>query len=569
MAKLTPNQREYYYILEAERSGIQKSILAALYEAQQFPILASGESGLGIVATNQSGEVKIDSFHQQVQLVANAIRTLINNLIAQGWKSYDLWSTEELRYSDRLLEIIADGYIPAVNDSNVARLEACDYQKLQQAYLQDWLVESEGYNLLLNLAQLDRALLAFTDRVAFYYKGLRQQRDALIEALRLWHQLDTCEQAIATLIAPDDKQTEDDWSLKALTREAEPVQSVATDSVDLAHQDSLLKDFSQNLALKYSGFPHQREALIRLVQLWQQLTSRMEAIASVANNNSAEPSLQLLDPALLNFTEQILLGYEGKGVQRQALTEAFRVWNELDSRTSAVEALGIDPNLLVSDSCDQQMLRELATKIDRELLIFIRRVSADYRELTHQREALMRLFQLWRGIATRNQVIELLTEQLQLLEREHPVLNPISVAVPLRPQRWTTTNIQLSASIIPDGSFTWAQATHGGTCMPTDQATIDAILRMAYLLQRARHRIGHPFLIINWYRPCQLNQAETKAFHSRHLLGDAVDFVCDNLTGNQIYWQLDPWWSGGLARYQAYPYLCHLDARGYRARWTK
>ncbi len=569
MAKLNPKQRDYYYIIEAERSSIQKSILAALFEVQQFPVLVSSGTGLGIAATNQISEVKRVNFHQQVQLVANTIRTLINDLIAQGWKSYDLWSTEELRYSDRLLEIIADGYIPAVNDSNVDRLEACDYQKLKEAYLQDWLEECESYDLPLNLAQLDRALLAFTGRVAFYYKGLRQQRDALIEALRLWHQLDTREQAIATLIVPDDQQTQDDWSLQALTREAESVQDFASNSVDLAHQDSFLKDFAQNLALKYSGFPHQREALIRLVQLWQQLTSRMEAIASVADNLSAEPSLQLLDPALLNFAEHIILAYEGKGVQRQALTEAFRVWHELDSRTSAVAALGIDPSLLSSDSCDQQMLRELAIKIDRELLNFIRRVSADYRELTHQREALMRLFQLWRGIATRNQVIELLTEKLQLLERVHSVLNPIRVAVPLRPQSWTTTNIQISASIIPDGSFTWAQATHGGTCMPTEQATIDAIVRMAYLLQRARHRIGHPFLIINWYRPCQLNQAETKVFHSRHLLGDAVDFVCDNLTGNQIYWQLDPWWSGGLARYQAYPYLCHLDARGYRARWTK
>lgn len=49
--------------------------------------------------------------------------------------------------------------------------------------------------------------------------------------------------------------------------------------------------------------------------------------------------------------------------------------------------------------------------------------------------------------------------------------------------------------------------------------------------------------------------------------GDARDFVCEGLTGNQLYWTLDPWWIGGLARFINFPNLCHIDARSYRARW--
>ena len=104
--------------------------------------------------------------------------------------------------------------------------------------------------------------------------------------------------------------------------------------------------------------------------------------------------------------------------------------------------------------------------------------------------------------------------------------------------------------------------------MPPDQATVDAIVRIAQQIERASDRIGKPFVITSWFRPPDVNRAVGGAPFSRHIVGDAIDFYVEGLTGNQLYWALDPWWPGGLGRYSKFPYLCHLDARGYRARWT-
>lgn len=103
--------------------------------------------------------------------------------------------------------------------------------------------------------------------------------------------------------------------------------------------------------------------------------------------------------------------------------------------------------------------------------------------------------------------------------------------------------------------------------MPPNQATVDAIVRVAQLAQQARDRIGRPFRITSWYRPPEVNRRVGGASESRHIVGDAIDFYCDGLSGNQLYWALDPWWPGGLGRYQQFPELSHIDARGYRARW--
>jgi uncharacterized protein YcbK (DUF882 family) len=128
-------------------------------------------------------------------------------------------------------------------------------------------------------------------------------------------------------------------------------------------------------------------------------------------------------------------------------------------------------------------------------------------------------------------------------------------------------NIQLEASIVLNGCFTWAEATRGGTRMPPDQATVDAIIRIARLAQRARDQLGRPMIITSWYRDPKTNAAVGGVVNSRHIVGDAIDFYCDGLTGDEIYWLLEPWWPGGLGRYLKFPYLSHIDAREYRARW--
>ncbi|MEM6592496.1 MAG: D-Ala-D-Ala carboxypeptidase family metallohydrolase, partial [Cyanobacteria bacterium P01_C01_bin.73] len=98
--------------------------------------------------------------------------------------------------------------------------------------------------------------------------------------------------------------------------------------------------------------------------------------------------------------------------------------------------------------------------------------------------------------------------------------------------------------------------------------TVDAIVRIARPAQQARDRIGRPFIVTSWYRPPEINRQVGGAAFSRHIVGDAIDFYCEGLTGNQIYWALDPWWPGGLGRYDRFPALSHIDARGTRARWT-
>jgi hypothetical protein len=178
--------------------------------------------------------------------------------------------------------------------------------------------------------------------------------------------------------------------------------------------------------------------------------------------------------------------------------------------------------------------------------------------------------QLWRKFKTYKETLESLTQDLKQIDNDPLAdeIKPLPLIILPRPDKWTPYNLQLSASIIPNGSFTWAEATKGGTRMPPNQSTVDAMINIATLAQKVRDRIQKPLIITSWYRPAQINRAVGGAKNSRHLIGDAIDFVCENLSGNQLYWALDPWFPGGLGRYRNYPNLCHIDARGYRARWT-
>jgi DNA-binding transcriptional MerR regulator len=551
MATLSPDQRNYYYLIEAERAGVHKPMLAALYEAHSSPSLPDEETGLGISPANRVLPTAINTLPEQIRYAANAIRALSDNLVAQGWKGDDLWQAEQGRYSDQFLEKVAGGYAPTASEPTVPRLEASNLDKLRQAYLADIDADFQMANLPPNLAYLDRALLTFVERIPDYYTGLPHQRDALLEGVRIWRGLDTREAAVASLM---------------------PDADVPRAMEDESLLDIPLKQFVQGISANYGGYPQAREALIRIAQLWRQLKAREEAIASLKTNASPEQNLSIIDPALVAFVQRLPDYYQGQGSQRNALTEAFRIWHQLDSRASAVTALGIDPDLLNASTRDKTALLNLAAQLDRELLTFIRRVPGGYQEHDHQREALIRLVLLWRNLGTRNQAIESLLEDQKRLEKaransQDAPPQPIPVIILKRPPRWTPHNIQLFASIIPDGNFTWAEATHGGTRMPPNQATVDAMVRIAQLAQRARDRIGRPFIIISWYHPPTINHAVGGANYSRHSVGDAIDFICEGLTGNQLYWFLEPWWPGGLGRYIKFPYLCHIDARSYRARW--
>lgn len=554
MAGLAAEYRNNLYMIEAARVGIHKPILAALYAVHRQPSLSDGERGLGISPANRISLSQVDTLPEQVQFAANTIRSLTDNLVSRGWQGTDLWDAQQGRYTDAFLRAIAQGFAPLPTDTVSARLEATNFEALRQAYLEDLATDFSDAQLPQNLAYLDTALLTLAERIPQHYRGLSHQREALLEAVRIWRNLSTRESAIAALeitLSPN---------------------HAATTGTDESHLDAPLLQFVQRIASNYTGLPYHREALIRLAQLWRQLDSREAAIASLAADVSPQSDPQEIDPALIAFVQRVPQHYQGQGHQRQALTEGFRLWQQLGSRAETLKALGVNPDLIQQENPDRETLAGVATQIDRQLLDFIRRIPTEYQETTSQRAALVRLVQLWRGLSTREQAIASLVEDLKRMaqaSRNSPEAMPRPQPAPLppRPSRWTPNNIQLAASIIPNGSFTWSEATHGGTRMPPDQATVDAIIRIAQLAQQARDRIGRPFIVTSWYRPPAINARVGGASQSRHIVGDAIDFYCEGLTGNQLYWALDPWWPGGLGRYSRFPALSHIDARGYRARW--
>ncbi|MEM9905306.1 MAG: D-Ala-D-Ala carboxypeptidase family metallohydrolase [Cyanobacteria bacterium P01_D01_bin.44] len=551
MAELVPDQRNYYYLLEAERVGIHKPILAALYTVHQSPRLTDGETGLGISPANRIPAEQVNAFPEQVQFAANTIRSLTSDLTAQGWSGRDLWDGDKGRYSDRFLQRIAEGYAPPANDDAAARLESTNGEKLIAAYIEDIEYDYGAQQLPHNLAELDDELLAFVERVGPNYGRLDFQREALLETARIWRKLDSQSDTIEALGV-----------------------AIQDDVVDETALDRELVEFVTNLSRFYSGYPYQREALLRLTQLWRQSDSREEIIEWLRQTDprAGETNLKIVDPALIAFVQRIPANYQGTGYQRFALTEAYRVWNGLDSRTTALSSLGVSPQFLKANQSNPTALKEAAARVDKALLAFVDNLPKNYKETEEQREALIRLVQIWRKLDRRLNAIQALFDDVRRMSRaartsvEAPP-SPKPLVIPPRPSRWTRHNIQLDASIIPNGNFTWAEATRGGTRMPPNQATVDAMIRIARLAQQARDRIGRPFIITSWYRPPDVNRRVGGASRSRHIVGDAIDFYVNGLSGNQIYWALDPWWPGGLGRYTRFSRLGHIDARGYRARW--
>lgn len=575
----TPDQRNYYYTSEAERTGVHRPLLAALYAVQKRPNLLDDDTGLGVSPANKITLAEVNTFPQQVQFAANTIRSLLAVLPGQGWGASDLWDAERGRYTDKFIQQVALGYAPVATDPSAARLESSNSSQLLAAYNQSAIQDLDqdasqdlspfivtpnlipstpstpalglGIKAAMaatpasrNLSYLDPALLALIGRIPDFYQGLPYQRQALLEAVRVWRRLDTVQQAIASLLPNADPNG--------------PV-----DETQLFNQ---IRSFLQRVLTAYGGFPQEREALIRLTQLWRELPSREQAIASLQTNTSPEPSLRTIDPALINFTYNIPKFFVSLAPQRNALIECVRLWRQLETRADAVNSLGIDPNVLNASAGNNAALTTLAAQLDKQLVAFTQRIPKIYKQQTNEREAMIRLVQLWRNLPSRALTLQSLVNDLKQIQNQKPAPPPL-VTPPTRPPKWTLNNIQQSATIIVDGSFTWAEATKGGSRMPPDQETLEGMIRIAKLGQRARDRVGRPFIVTSWYRDPVVNAAVGGVSNSRHINGDAIDFYCDGLTGDEIYWILDPWWPSGLGRYVKFPFLCHIDARDYRARW--
>lgn len=129
-------------------------------------------------------------------------------------------------------------------------------------------------------------------------------------------------------------------------------------------------------------------------------------------------------------------------------------------------------------------------------------------------------------------------------------------------------NFYLSNPIIPGGNFTWGEATHGGSRIPVNRNVVYGIIRIARVMEEVRNRLGgRPITINSWYRDPVTNRRVGGASRSRHLNGDAVDFVAPGLHPYDVYDRLNRWWGskGGLASATVFT---HIDTRGYYARWS-
>lgn len=551
MAQRSPDQRNEYYWIEATRTGIHKSILAALHAVQGEPPLSDGETGLGIAPANRIPPSQVNTLPEQVHYAANTLRSLINMLTADGWQGKDFWDAIGGQYSDRFLRLIAEGYRPPSTDLLAAHLEPTNADELIKAYKADWQADAQAAHLPDNLTAIDKLLLAFVEQVPLHYYGLAYQRQALLEGLRIWRKLETHQAVAIALKVPDEDG-----------------------GVDEAALDKALLEAIRQTERYFAGYPNQREALIRLLQLWYQLDSREAAIRWLFESPKEDTDLDRhLDAALLAFAQRLFNGYRGRGEQRFALTEGYRLWHDLDSRTQAIQDLGLNPQVLVGNTDDPETMAQAAIQIDRSLMRFWATVPATYTGTKHEQEALIQTAILWRGMENRLAAVQSSVNDLQHMEhanRDAPEAMPAPLVgvTPALPTRWTPENLQLGATILPSGSFTWAEATQGGLWLPPDQDTVDAIRRLALLVQEARDRIDRPFSIVAWYCPEGQTLPSEAPPQRRHTLGDALTFYCKGITGRQLYWALSPWWPGGLGKFQHYSYLCYVDARNYQARWT-
>lgn len=126
--------------------------------------------------------------------------------------------------------------------------------------------------------------------------------------------------------------------------------------------------------------------------------------------------------------------------------------------------------------------------------------------------------------------------------------------------------VDLSSKIIPNGHFTWAEATKNGTRIPENEEVAENIVNTAKVMEEIRTLFGNkPIRVNSWYRTSEANYG-VGAPKSRHMKGDAVDIVVSGVSSEKVYEKLDKYLAdrGGLGKY---PGRTHVDFRGYKARW--
>ncbi|MEB3355295.1 MAG: D-Ala-D-Ala carboxypeptidase family metallohydrolase [Synechococcales bacterium] len=482
MAELNPNQRNYYYHFEAGRAGIHKSILAALYAVHRAPEFADGEFGLGLTASDRVPASELDTFPKQAQIAANVIRSLTRRLLAQGWQRSEVWDGTQRRYSDRFVGAIAEGYTPAADDPISAVLAPTNTLPLLEAYVNDIAATYDGSLLPQNLVYLDKPLLLLLERITRYYTGLTSQREALLEGVRIWRQLHTRTEAIQSL---GRAETGD------------------TDALDQA-----LLTFVKNANRYYSGYPHQRESTLRIAQLWRGLRSREAAIASLEKDTPSELDFQIVDSALKDFVASIPELYERTGEQRHALMEGFRLWRQLDSRSASLAALGISADPF-EGGLKPEAVMAIAQQLDEKLLDFVASVPLAFQSYESQRDGLLRMLQIWRGLDSREATLQSLFADLKEMQQqaEDPFQQKLSPNFRLWELIQSSTADRLNIDNTPNAT------------------EIERLRQLAQQILQPAHDALGPLKITSGFRSEALNQAVGGVPNSDHRLGYAVDLV--------------------------------------------
>ncbi|NEP02240.1 MAG: DUF882 domain-containing protein [Symploca sp. SIO2E9] len=131
------------------------------------------------------------------------------------------------------------------------------------------------------------------------------------------------------------------------------------------------------------------------------------------------------------------------------------------------------------------------------------------------------------------------------------------------------SDVHLFDPILGDNChFNWAEATKGGTRLPENQKVVDNIKKITEGLEEIRELFGGKSITItSFYRPPHINRQVGGARNSRHIQGDAVDFVIKGIPPKEAHRRLEPWWGnrGGIASASVFT---HVDCRGYKARWS-
>jgi hypothetical protein len=558
---LTVTDRDHLEAI-AQRYGLDPALLIALAHLWGEPI---GPLNLGILAIDPAQQTLVEA--HQANAAAQLIRDRIDQLIHQGWEVGQFWAGAA--YSPEFLRDLATGAISTPRPDRQSRLtaatdrattgsieapvqlQACDAPALIAAYQAQTSDRPDAATL--SNQTLDDRLLDYLQRIPRFYKGLVFQRDALLEAIRIWHRSPNPETVLQQL----------------------GLRSQALDPLTLDHA---LIGFVPALAASYRGYPHQRQALLLVVQRSQQLPSIAAALQAIVAARSPQVDLGILDPLLIAFVQRIPSQYRSSADQRNALVEGFAQWHNIHNQSEVLLSLGVGVDLLQvaaeGGQASPAAIAQAAQQLDQALLSFCRQIPGLYQVGLEQgddrhRQALLQLIETWTGSPSRSAVIDQLLQDLRRMEQGATIPSaapPVPQALGPSHPIGTPDMRQIFASPTPGCPYIWADVTQGGRHWPGDPGTIDRILTLAAQLSLVCDRLGHRPRITRWYEP-DARQAAQAAPTKRHAQGDGIECYVEGLLADQLYWALDPWWPGALGCDRQVPYLLYLDLRGHRVRW--